>query len=380
MKWSLSLGRIAGIKVFIHWTFLILVAWIVVQNTIRGQAVNQILWTLAFLFVLFFCVFLHEMGHALTARRYHIKTRDIIMLPIGGLARFENLPDDPKQELLVALAGPAVNLLIAAVLLLLINTARLNPENMELANIDQSNFILLLFSANLILAIFNLIPAFPMDGGRVLRALLAFKLNRVKATMIAAGIGQVLAIAFVFIGLFYNPVLLLIGVFIFLGAQSEASFAQTRDLLQGFRVADVTMAEYKSLQVDDPLSKAIAMLLDGQTTKFLVEDNGAIVGTLSRNEMVKALSSEGQQVSIGDVMNTDLVYFDADMELKDAFMKMHQHKHGLIPVKHRGEFIGVVDLENMQEFIMLRSARPEGTDPESLRRKSDQPEQEASSY
>jgi CBS domain-containing protein len=198
-----------------------------------------------------------------------------------------------------------------------------------------------------------------MDGGRALRALLAFKFNRVRATRVAAGIGQVLAIGFVFIGLFYNPILLLIGIFIFLGAQAESSFAQTRDLLSGFKVADVVMEEYKCLQMDDPLSKAIEMLLDGQSTKFLVKKGETISGTLSRSEMVRALSEKGREASIGDIMNDQLEYFDADMPLKDAFMKMQQYKHALILVRRRGAFAGVVDLENIQEFIMLRGARPE---------------------
>jgi Zn-dependent protease/CBS domain-containing protein len=359
MKWSLSLGRIAGIKVFIHWTFLILIAWIIIQSSLAGQSTEQILWVLAFLLVIFFCVFLHEMGHALTAKKFAIKTRDINLLPIGGLARFENLPEDPRQELLVALAGPAVNLLIAAGLYLILLSAGSDVETVDFRTINQSNFLYMLFAANLLLALFNLVPAFPMDGGRALRALLAFKFNRVRATRVAAGIGQVLAIGFVFIGLFYNPILLLIGIFIFLGAQAESSFAQTRDLLSGYKVADVVMEEYKSLQMDDPLSKAIELLLDGQSTKFLVKKGDTISGTLSRSEMVRALSEKGREASIGDIMNDQLEYFDADMPLKDAFMKMQQYKHALILVRRRGTFAGVVDLENIQEFIMLRGARPE---------------------
>ncbi len=359
MKWSLSLGRIAGIKVFIHWTFLILIAWIIIQSSLAGQSTEQILWVLAFLLVIFFCVFLHEMGHALTAKKFAIKTRDINLLPIGGLARFENLPEDPRQELLVALAGPAVNLLIAAGLYLILFSAGSDVETVDFRTINQSNFLYMLFAANLLLALFNLVPAFPMDGGRALRALLAFKFNRVRATRVAAGIGQVLAIGFVFIGLFYNPILLLIGIFIFLGAQAESSFAQTRDLLSGYKVADVVMEEYKSLQMDDPLSKAIELLLDGQSTKFLVKKGETISGTLSRSEMVRALSEKGREASIGDIMNDQLEYFDADMPLKDAFMKMQQYKHALILVRRRGTFAGVVDLENIQEFIMLRGARPE---------------------
>ena len=360
MKWSLSFGRVAGIKILIHWTFLILIAWIVIQSALQGQSSSQILWTLAFLGSIFVCVFLHEMGHSLTAKKYNIKTRDITLLPIGGLARFENMPEDPKQELLVALAGPAVNLVIAAIIFLGLSTTGMpDLEATDLGSIYSGNFLYLLFSANLILAVFNLVPAFPMDGGRALRALLSFKLNRVKATRIAAGVGQVLAIGFVFIGLFYNPILLLIGIFIFLGAQAESSFAQTKDLLHGYRVADVTMEEYKRLQTEEPLSHAIDILLDGQSTRFLVEEQGEAVGTLNRNEMVRGLSDKGRDVAIGEVMNRDVMYLDANVDLKDAFMKMQQHKHDLVLVNQDEQLLGVLDMENIQEFIMLRGARPD---------------------
>jgi Zn-dependent protease len=374
MKWSLSLGRIAGIKVFIHWTFLILIAWIVIQSAMQGQTTSQILWTLAFLAAIFLCVFLHEMGHSLTARKYDIKTRDITLLPIGGLARFDNMPEEPKQELLVALAGPAVNLVIAGIIYLGLSTSGLlEIEALELNQINQSNFLYLLFSANLILAVFNMVPAFPMDGGRAFRALLSFKFNRVKATRVAAGLGQILAIGFVFIGLFYNPILLLIGIFIFLGAQAESNFAQTRDLLRGYRVADVTMAEYKSLQTDEPLSRAIDLLLDGQTTRFLVEEDGEVVGTLNRNEMVRALSDRGREVAIGAVMNRDVMYLDAEMDLKDAFLKMQQHKYDLALVSQNEVLTGVLDLENIQEFIMLRGAQPEEAAPANKAQQEQQP-------
>jgi len=300
------------------------------------------------------------MGHSLTAQKYKINTRDITLLPIGGLARFENLPEDPKQELLVALAGPAVNLVIAGLIFLGLNTTGLiDPEVIELTEVNGNNFLYLLLSANLVLAVFNLVPAFPMDGGRAFRALLSFKFSRVKATRIAAGLGQILAIAFVFVGLFYNPILLLIGIFIFLGAQAESSFAQTRDLLRGYQVADVTMEEYKTLHTDEPLSHAIDSLLDGQSTRFLVEEQGDVVGTLNKREMVKALSERGRNVSIGEVMNRDLMYLEAQTDLKDAFMKMQRHKHDLILVTQNDQLRGVLDLENIQEFIMLRGARPD---------------------
>lgn len=356
MKWSLSLGRVSGIQVYIHWTFLILVGWIVLQNASRGQSVDQILWAVAFLLAIFLCVFLHELGHALAARRYNIKTRDITMLPIGGLARLETIPEDPKQELAVALAGPAVNLVIAGVLWLFISLDPNSAENFDMMTLSGRSFLYTLMVANLVLALFNLIPAFPMDGGRVLRALLTFRLPRPQATRIAAGIGQVLAIGFIFIGLFYNPFLLLIGFFIFLGAQAESNFAQTRSLLQDYRVEDVVMTRYQTLQPEDSIDRAVDLLLDGQATAFLVESEGVIQGSLSRKEMIKALATHGKRARIGDIMRTEVRELQAEEPLEKVYQYFQQNRDALLPVLKQKQLIGVLDKENIHEFIMVQNA------------------------
>jgi len=366
MKWSLSLGKVSGIQVYIHWTFLILVGWIVFQNAASGQTTDQILWAVAFLLAIFFCVFLHELGHALAARRYNIKTRDITMLPIGGLARLETIPEDPKQELVVALAGPAVNLVIAGLLWMLVSLDPGSAESFDMMTLDSRSFLYTLLVANLVLALFNLIPAFPMDGGRVLRALLSFQMPRTKATRIAASIGQFLAIGFVFIGLFYNPFLLLIGFFIFLGAQAESNFAQTRSLLQGYSVEDVLMTRYRTLDPDDKIEKAVDLLLDGQSTAFLVQSEGVVRGSLSRQDMVKALANYGKNARIGDVMRTEIRELSAEEPLEKVYTYFQEHRDALLPVVKQGQLIGVLDKENIYEFIMVHNAV--GTDDELLHR------------
>ncbi|HET9487083.1 MAG TPA: site-2 protease family protein, partial [Chryseosolibacter sp.] len=243
MKYSLYLGKVSGITIRVHWTFLILIFWIVFSNLRSGLSFNEIAWSLTFVLTIFVCVILHELGHALTAQRFKIKTREISILPIGGVAQMETIPEKPKEELLVALAGPAVNILIAAILYPFVSLTHDMEELKSLAQIGPTNFLAVLMTINLWLALFNLIPAFPMDGGRVLRALLAFKLSHAKATAIAASIGQVLAMVFVFFGFFFNPFLIFIGFFIFLGAQSEAAYAQSKFMLKGFTVQDVLMQE-----------------------------------------------------------------------------------------------------------------------------------------
>src|SRR5215203_4058606 len=218
MKWSLYLGKISGIKIFIHWTFLILIGWIFLMHAQAGNDLSEGLWGVIFILALFACVVLHELGHALTAKRFKIVTRDITLYPIGGIASMESLPDKPGQELLVALAGPAVNVVIAAGLWIYMQSADLMPDLTKLKSSDEIQnvpFVFNLFAANVVLVVFNLIPAFPMDGGRVLRAILAFKMDRTKATRIAATIGQFMAMIFVFFGFFFNFWLVFIGLFVF---------------------------------------------------------------------------------------------------------------------------------------------------------------------
>jgi Zn-dependent protease/CBS domain-containing protein len=358
MKWSLNLGKISGIQVYIHWTFLILLGWIVIN--VGGEGIHETLWSTAFILSSFVCVFLHELGHALAARRYGIGTRDITMLPIGGLARLETMPDNPKQEFVVAVAGPLVNVALAGVLTAIIYLLNREIAPMALSNIGFANFFNNLFWANIVLAVFNMIPAFPMDGGRVLRALLSFRLERTTATRIAASIGQLLAIGFVFLGLFHNPVLIFIGIFIFLGAQAESSYTQTQSLLHGAIVKDVIMHNYKTLDVADTIESAVKMLLDGQATDFLVLDNKAVAGTLSRSQMIKALSEQGNQTAVGAVMHADIPTLSPEMPLEKAYQLFQQEQYPLLPVLENEKVIGIIDLENVHEFIMIKGAQKEG--------------------
>jgi len=212
VKSSLQLGSYAGIRVQVHWTFWLLIVWIILRELFYGNSVESMLWSSAFILVLFLCVVLHEFGHALTARRFGINTEKITLLPIGGVASLEDMPEDPKQELLVAIAGPLVNVAIAMILYPFVSLETYinqSPEELQqsLGTIQAANFLFYLFSANTMLVLFNMLPAFPMDGGRVLRAILSLKLNRVMATRIASGVGQFLAMIFFFIGIFYNPIL-----------------------------------------------------------------------------------------------------------------------------------------------------------------------------
>jgi Zn-dependent protease len=228
MGWSWRIGRIAGIDIHVHYTFLLLLAWVGVQHYAAHGDLGETMSGLAFIVTLFGIVVLHELGHALTARRFGIRTRNIILLPIGGVAQLERMPEEPRQELLVALAGPAVNMVLAAGLYVILALGQgLSPVGDSLR--IGGRFLEQLFWVNVSLAFFNLIPAFPMDGGRVLRALLALRMDRVRATAVAARIGQGIALLLVFLGFFYNPMLILIGLFVWFGAAEESSMVQDHD-------------------------------------------------------------------------------------------------------------------------------------------------------
>jgi Zn-dependent protease len=361
-KWSLYIGSYANIKVFIHWTFWIIIGWIFLMHYNLGHGINEGLWGVLFILALFGCVVLHEFGHALTAKRYNIQTRDITIYPIGGIASLEAMPENPRQELWVALAGPAVNVVIAVILLIYLqytgtmpDLSTLQAEDSDAHMLNQS-FGFNLFAANLILAAFNLIPAFPMDGGRVLRAILAFNMDRSKATRIAATVGQFLAIAFVFFGFFYNFWLVFIGLFIYLGAGAEAIHESTKSALIGYTVKDVMMQQYTRLLPGVKLEKVVQLLLNSQEQEFVVAENNQVYGILTRKELIRGLSEYGKASPVSNVMREDYLTLNPDMPLQEVYQKLMANGCSVAPVLDDGQLIGIVDKENIDELIMVDEA------------------------
>jgi Zn-dependent protease len=358
MKGSLKLGRIAGIGLFVHWTFLLLIGYIIFSNYRAGHDAGQTTWSVVFVLSIFVTVLLHELGHALAAKRYHIDTKDITLLPIGGLARLEKMPEKPSEELVVAIAGPAVNIALAIITGLFIQLPAMNELSVQLSGgINASNFFLNFFIVNIWLAVFNLIPAFPMDGGRVLRALLSMRLKRHVATQVAARIGQAIAVGFVLIGFFVNPFLVLIGLFIFIGAQAEASYTQAQSMLKDYRVRHALMREYRKVESGETLGTAVKMLLNGQNKSFVVTQDGLVTGILSRDEIIRGLSEKGEDQLIGNIMNRQIIRLDADMPLEEAYLKSREHSTDLMVVVQNDQIIGTIDTENILEFIMVQTAR-----------------------
>ena len=304
MRWSWKIGEFAGIGVYIHATFWLLILFILYVHWHEGHNLATALAGVVFILAIFACVVLHEFGHALTARKFGIKTRDITLLPIGGLARLERMPEDPRQELWVAAAGPAVNVVIAVALYGLLTAAGAQPDlkNLEWVGGDFLNKLMVV---NIWLVAFNLLPAFPMDGGRVLRALLASRLEYTRATQIAARIGQMMAFLFGFVGLFTNPFLVFIALFVWMGAEQEAAMVQMKSSLGGIPVARVMLTDYRALGPDDTLSTAIDHILAGWQQDFPVVFGDHVLGVLTREDLLRALAQGGSVALVRDAMQRE---------------------------------------------------------------------------
>jgi Zn-dependent protease/CBS domain-containing protein len=355
MKWSWKIGRFAGIDVFVHATFLLLVAFFGFSYWQQTRTLSGTLEGIGFLLALFLSVVLHEYGHALTARRYGIKTRDITLLPLGGVARLERMPDKPIQELWVALAGPAVNVVIAIVLFgYLVLTNTLVP--LGGMTLTGGPFIERLLSVNLSLVLFNLLPAFPMDGGRVLRALLALRMEYVRATQIAASVGQGMAFLFGLVGLFTNPFLIFIALFVWIGAQQEASLVQMKSALGGIPVSRAMLTEFRSLRPEDRLQQAVDYILSGSQHDFPVYDGQQVSGVLTRSDLMAALARESDQVRVDAVMRRDFEQVHPGDMLEAAFIRLQACGCHIFPVVQDGRLVGLLTSENVGEFLMFQSA------------------------
>lgn len=355
MKWSWKLGEVAGIGVYMHATFLLLIGWVALRHWTAEQSLAAVAAGVGFILALFACVVLHEFGHAIAARKYGIKTRDITLLPIGGVARLERMPDDPVQELWVALAGPAVNVVIAVLLYGWIqSTAGLAP--LSQLDVTHGPFLERLMFVNIFLVAFNLLPAFPMDGGRVLRALLATRLEYTRATQIAAAIGQGMALVFGFLGLVGNPFLLFIALFVWIGAAQEASMVQMKSALGGIPIARAMITDFRTLSPRDTLGRAVELLLTGAQKDFPVVDDGRVLGLLMLSDLPTALTQRGQGAPVLEAMRREFQTVDSHEMLELAFRRLQTCECHTLPVMHGGRLIGLVTMDNVGEFLAVQPA------------------------
>ncbi len=359
MRYSLHIARIAGTDVKIHATFFLLLAffaYLYYQQGGPAAAVGGVL----FVSLVFLCVLLHEFGHALAARRYGIRTPDITLLPIGGLARLERIPENPKQELVIAIAGPLVNVAIVAVLwtFLGITGGLPHPSTIEHAGVSLP---VKLLAANVTLVVFNLIPAFPMDGGRVLRAFLAMRMDYARATQIAATIGQGFAFLFAAWGLFgtpHSPMLVLVAFFVFVAAGQEASLAQLKSASAGLRVSSAMVTQFRSLPRHATLHEAVDALLQTSQHEFpVVNEVGAVCGILTRDDLIVALRKSGAATPVAEVMRVNVPSLHDSMPLDRALSVIQECGCDALPVlDSAGRLIGLFTPENVGELMMVQTA------------------------
>jgi Zn-dependent protease/CBS domain-containing protein len=367
MKWSLRIGRIGGIGIYIHFTFFLFFGWLLFMQMTLGFRTIDVLFYAAFVAAAFTCIVLHELGHAFMAKRFNIGTKDITLLPIGGVARLEKMPQEPKQEFLIAVAGPAVNIVIASCLFsVLLLTENFQPllqilyQFFSQPKVPHSFIELLesLMAVNLWFVLFNMVPAFPMDGGRVARALLASQMNFVKATHIAATFGQVMAVFFVFLGLTDARfiILIFIGVFVWIGAAQEKQMARVKTAFAGILVGKAMLTEYRTLWPTDTLSRVVELILRGAQHDFPVVEDKRIVGIVTRSHLISSLAKFDQNTPISEIMKTNFPTLNSGDSLESVLPRFQESELPILPVVHNDHLIGVLSMENVAEFLMIESA------------------------
>jgi len=358
---SIQLFRVFGIRIGASpsW-FLVLFLMIYWLSSYFQRVLTDSSNTTAFVvavaatLLFFLSLLLHELGHALTARRFGIATRDIVLLPIGGVARLERMPEKPGQEMLVAVAGPAVNVAIAA-LLVLFMTLTGRPIDLDHFGDGLIGSLLLV---NVLMLLFNLIPAFPMDGGRVLRALLALRLPYLRATKIASAVGQGAALLLGVAGLFYfnNWMLAFVALFVFLAAGEERALVQTRASLTGLPVRAAMLTDFRHLEVGEPLRRAVEYLMTGSQQDFPVLDGGELRGVLTRAGLVAALERRGPDVPVEEAMSPNPSSADAGEPLEGVVSRMRGRDSSVVPVLEQGRLVGLVTVDNVGDLLLVREA------------------------
>ena len=360
MRWSFRLLTVFGIGVYVHATFFILLIWVGAIYYFPRHSWMDAVVGLAFVGALFTIIVLHELGHALMARRFGIRTRDITLLPIGGVARLERMPEKPAQELAVALAGPAVNVALAAIFFaaLFLTGEPYGLSTFVNPSLSGWNFLQRMLWVNIILVVFNMLPAFPMDGGRVLRAVLAMRMDYVRATHVAAHVGQALAFAIGIYGLFtVNVFLIFIAFFVWMGASAEASLAQMKAGLGGIPVSRVMITDFRTLKPDEPLTHAVDYLLSGYQQDFpVVDGDEKVLGLLTRPALVNGLAKTGELTLVEHAMDIKYVTAHPAETAEAAFVRLQNSECRSMPVLRDGKLLGMVTAENVGEFLMIQAA------------------------
>jgi Zn-dependent protease/predicted transcriptional regulator len=361
MNWSFEILRIRGISLRVHITFFIIVILSALQWSDLGGGVGGALFGVILILLLFVCVALHELAHSLVAQHYGIPVRSITLLPLGGVAQISKNPDTPLHDLLIAVAGPLVNVLIAGVLAVVLGTGlHLNVlAGRGLLNGDfnqptWTNLLFWLLAANVSLALFNLIPAFPLDGGRIFRALLAMALGYPRATRIAGVVGQLLALGLGIVGILISDwVLVLIAVFIFVGAGQQTPVAESKTVLSTQKLADAYNKNALTLVIGDRVSKAVDYILTSYQPDFAVMQGNKLLGIVSRDDVLRSLSTNTEDLYAQQIMQRDVLKLDASLTLAEARTQMTEKAHRVAAVFQGDVYLGLISLEDIAEAFMI---------------------------
>jgi Zn-dependent protease len=356
MKWSFKAGSLFGIEFRIHFTFFILLLFIYIAGMRQGaaRAMNGVLFVSA----VFVCVLIHEIGHSLLARRYGKEAKSITLLPIGGVATIEEMPEKPLQEVIMSAVGPFINLIIAGILYLFSGQwSSIHPPGIYPATGDE--FLISLINVNIFLAIFNLLPAFPMDGGRILRGFLSMRFSPVKATSIAVFVGQTFALLFIFYGIFFNFWLAIIGLFLYLGAGGEKQQLMMVNLLHNIPVSAIMSMDYQALNPDEPLKTALEKIYHGCQDDFPVIDNGKITGVLNQDSIIAAIHEKGVDLSVSDIMDRDFISTSPAKPLAEVYKRLSSGNKSSIAVIENNRLKGMLSLSGISRYFMIQSALSE---------------------
>jgi len=356
MSWSFSLGAILGIPIRVHVTFLLLLAFFSFSEASRAGAAAGLL-SLLFMVLLFSCVLLHELGHCVVARRFGVTITSITLYPFGGIAMLTEIPREPAREIGIAIAGPVVNFALAAGLYAAAR-ALLPAWHPHLADLGADNLLGSLFTANLTLGLFNLIPAYPLDGGRIFRGLLASRLPYAVATRWAARLGKVFGALFIVGGIYsadwWLPIL---GIFLYIGASSEEQATLLQSALEGLKVVDLMITDYVAASGADTLSAVLGRSFHTFQEDFPVIRDGVFFGVLTRGRMIEALRDEGDAYVQGVARR---VHGSASPEqpLREALKTMHTERVSLLPVMEDGRMIGIVTLSGILRGAAVLAGQP----------------------
>jgi Zn-dependent protease/predicted transcriptional regulator len=372
MGGSLKLARLWGIEIQVHWTFVLILAYGAFIFSI-GPAAPLVgaIYGIVVILLLFFCVVLHELGHALTAKYYNVNVPYITLLPIGGVAQLERMPRKPWQEFVIAIAGPAVNFVIAILLLpITLLVVGMTMRTGAITNVGDimgmmqrpgiGNLLIYLTTVNVLLGVFNLLPAFPMDGGRILRALLAMTIPYVRATRIAVLVGRGMAILFAIWGIMGGGIfLLLIAFFVYIGGRGELEAVESRYILKDFRARQALNRNVKVLYTTQRVNEAVELIMTTYQADFPVYDlSHNFVGVLTRSLLVNALREGNAEQRIGEVMipAKEVPTLSPDANLADVWDCLMENRSRVVAIKESGRFLGLITLEDMSEVIQVMGA------------------------